>query len=193
MQTSKKQSIIDRGAGVQGTIYLIHFDRPFGHASHYLGWTDNLKRRLYFHRTGRGARLMQVIRNAGIGWRVAATWAGDRHLERYFKGRGKSCVCPVCIQVKRSTAALEKLAIPFPYTICRAKGGRNFHIMPTEVLTYRSGGVKRVRGSFRFLCMSGDGDPFWDEYTTAPNQTVTCKTCLARLEVIKRGIKTETK
>ena len=35
-----------------GVVYLIHFDEPFQHARHYLGYTKNLDTRLAAHRAG---------------------------------------------------------------------------------------------------------------------------------------------
>ena len=83
--------------GVMGTVYLIHFDTPYRHAQHYIGWASNLPARLAEHRAGNGARLMEVIANAGITWQLARTWPGDRNLERKLKDRhGASRFCPIC-------------------------------------------------------------------------------------------------
>jgi hypothetical protein len=81
-----------------GTVYLLHFDQPYKHARHYIGWTPgNLNRRLHQHRNGTGARLMQVITAAGIDFVVARTWDGGRNLERSLKNRGgASRSCPLC-------------------------------------------------------------------------------------------------
>jgi len=80
-----------------GTIYLLHFDRPYKHAKHYLGYTDDLESRLERHRAGNGARLVEVITQAGIGFVVARTWEGDKHLERKLKNRGSSVrFCLIC-------------------------------------------------------------------------------------------------
>jgi predicted GIY-YIG superfamily endonuclease len=79
------------------TVYLIHFNEKYKHAGHYTGSCSNLKRRLEKHREGRGARLMEVITQAGIEWTVAATWKGDRELERKLKKRhGANRFCPIC-------------------------------------------------------------------------------------------------
>lgn len=85
-------------ANVAGTVYLIHFDRRYRHAGHYTGWTEGeLEARLSEHRAGTGARLMEVIKAAGIGWTVARTWEGTRHLERALKRRGGAARhCPIC-------------------------------------------------------------------------------------------------
>jgi predicted GIY-YIG superfamily endonuclease len=82
---------------ITGTVYLLHFDRPYVHARHYTGWTTDLPSRLAEHTAGRGARLLAVVTSAGIGWRLARTWNGTRALERSLKARhGASRFCPVC-------------------------------------------------------------------------------------------------
>lgn len=102
-----------------GTVYLIHFDRPFGQPAsdaaraerglpprkpgsryavrHYLGWTDDLANRLNDHQQGHGSALMRAVSQAGISWRLARTWAGDRKLERQLKAWKKARqLCPIC-------------------------------------------------------------------------------------------------
>ena len=80
-----------------GTVYLLHFDRPYKHAGHYTGWTMRLVDRLDAHESGHGARLTEVVRDAGIGWQLARTWPGDRHRERALKRQGgASRRCPLC-------------------------------------------------------------------------------------------------
>lgn len=81
----------------RGTVYLLHFDRPYRHAAHYTGWTRDLQGRLACHETGRGARLIAVIQQAGIGWTLARTWRGSRATERALKRQGgASRRCPLC-------------------------------------------------------------------------------------------------
>jgi predicted GIY-YIG superfamily endonuclease len=80
-----------------GTVYLLHFDRPYGHAGHYTGWTADLPSRLADHAAGRGARLLAVVASAGIGWQLARTWTGTRAVERALKRQGgASRRCPLC-------------------------------------------------------------------------------------------------
>jgi hypothetical protein len=79
-------------------IYLIHFDRPLHHARHYLGYCADgtLEVRLIRHRAGRGARLLAVLRELNIGWRVVRVFEGDRKFERRLKGNSRVRLCPVC-------------------------------------------------------------------------------------------------
>lgn len=80
-------------------IYLIHFDRPLAHAKHYMGSTTNLEERLECHRSGNGksARLMQVIHELKIPWRLARTWPGGRTKERRLKRlKNAPRLCPIC-------------------------------------------------------------------------------------------------
>ncbi|SRR6266498_1537468 len=80
-----------------GIIYLIHFERPYKHARHYLGWATDLEHRLRQHRAGYGARLLDVIQQAGIAWSLARTWPGTRTRERQLKRQGgASRCCPLC-------------------------------------------------------------------------------------------------
>jgi predicted GIY-YIG superfamily endonuclease len=80
-----------------GTVYLLHFNRPYRHARHYTGWTTDLDARLAQHIVGAGARLIQVIEQAGIDWTLARTWPGTRNTERALKRQGgASRRCPLC-------------------------------------------------------------------------------------------------
>ena len=87
-------------------VYLIHFNKAFGHARHYIGWTKDestLPPRVEHHRKGSGARLMAAVSAAGIGFDVVRTWPdGDRAKERSLKGFHGPRLCPVC---KRRHAA----------------------------------------------------------------------------------------
>jgi hypothetical protein len=85
--------------GGQAMVYLIHFDKPYKHARHYIGFTDNLEQRIHDHEyTCKGARLLQVVREAGIEFKVVRTWPdGDRNFERKLHNRKKSStLCPIC-------------------------------------------------------------------------------------------------
>jgi predicted GIY-YIG superfamily endonuclease len=85
------------------TVYLLHFDAPYRHAKHYRGSTSDLGARLEAHRNGEGARLMAVVREAGIGFTLARTWEGGRTRERQLKVQGgASRCCPICRANRRA-------------------------------------------------------------------------------------------
>lgn len=79
------------------TVYLLHFMTKFHHAQHYLGYTNNLPRRLEEHRHDT-KHLMGAVNAAGIQWVLAREWpGGDRELERRLKRWGGSAqFCPFC-------------------------------------------------------------------------------------------------
>jgi len=82
---------------VEGTVYLIHFSRPFSHAVHYAGWAVDVQARLADHRSGRGANLTRHVVAAGISLELARIWpARTRRFERSIKGRGMKPLCPIC-------------------------------------------------------------------------------------------------
>ncbi len=95
--------MVSAQAGQSGVIYLLHFDRPYKHARHYTGWTDDLETRLARHARGGGARLLAVAYAAGVRWQLARTWPGPRARERQLKRQGgASRHCPLCRQSVRS-------------------------------------------------------------------------------------------
>jgi hypothetical protein len=90
-----------------GTVYLIHFDQPFHHASHYLGFTKmGMEHRLARHGTTDGSRLLLAVKKAGIPFKVVRTWLDKtRGFERQLKNRKKaSLLCPVCQAAKGKEA-----------------------------------------------------------------------------------------
>lgn len=85
--------------GVMGTVYMLHFNRPVRHARHYRGWAhvDKLDERLAHHAAGTGAKLTALAVRLGIGWQVALTMPGDKHLERKMHNVGGAAkICPIC-------------------------------------------------------------------------------------------------
>lgn len=85
----------------KGTVYLLHFSKPFKHAKHYLGFTFNLDKRLKDHGNGQGARLIEIILQNGLSFELVRTWEGDRNFERKLKKRKNSpALCPICRSLK---------------------------------------------------------------------------------------------
>ncbi len=79
-------------------IYLLHFEKPFKHAKHYLGFTDDLERRIERHKRGDGSKLIAAVVKANIGFVLARVWPeGDRNFERKLKnGKNTPRLCPLC-------------------------------------------------------------------------------------------------
>lgn len=88
-------------------VYLIHFEVPFKHAQHYIGYSkdQNYEARIEHHRKGTGSALMKAILKAGIQWKVVRTWPNeDGNFERKLKNRKNAkCLCPICIELKNKT------------------------------------------------------------------------------------------
>jgi predicted GIY-YIG superfamily endonuclease len=84
-----------------GTVYLLHLSRPFGHARHYIGFTEDLEQRLAHHAAGKGSLMLARARAAGITWQLARTWPGTRARETQLKKQGgRSRLCPLCTQAR---------------------------------------------------------------------------------------------
>lgn len=95
----------------QGTIYLLHFSKPFKHAQHYLGWSKSLKKRVEHHRNGTGNPLVRAAVKAGVEVTVIRTWQGDRHLERKLKNQKNArALCPICKEALRIRKVAQKRA-----------------------------------------------------------------------------------
>ena len=80
--------------------YLLHFDKPYKHARHYLGYTKDLDARLQDHNwgNGSGAALTDAARTAGITFQLARVWEGaTRADERKLHRQGHNPrLCPMC-------------------------------------------------------------------------------------------------
>lgn len=90
---------------VTGGVYLLAFYRdgrhvPYRHAGHYLGWAEDITRRIAEHRAAGSAAnpLCAAAVRAGYELRLIRTWPnGTRTLERSMKdGHDLARVCPVC-------------------------------------------------------------------------------------------------
>src|SRR5262245_52091664 len=81
-----------------GYVYALHLATRLHHADHYLGFATDLAQRMAQHRAGNGARLMEVVKQAGIDWKLVRVWQGDRGMERRLKRRKNTPrqLCPVC-------------------------------------------------------------------------------------------------
>lgn len=85
-------------------VYLLHFKTKYGHAGHYTGYGKSVSARIQEHREGKGARLTQVIIEAGIEFIVSRVWYGKgRKFERKLKNlHGANRYCPACIGASKA-------------------------------------------------------------------------------------------
>lgn len=79
-------------------VYLLHFSQPYKHAKHYIGWAKFIDERILHHIQGTGARLTQVVSDAGIELIKARVWEGKgKDFERRLKNQHKPQeFCPIC-------------------------------------------------------------------------------------------------
>lgn len=82
--------------------YLLHFERPYKHARHYIGWSSDIDARVERHFEGHGSRLVQVVKAAGISIVLARVWWNkDRAFERRLKNQKHGPrLCPICREEK---------------------------------------------------------------------------------------------
>jgi predicted GIY-YIG superfamily endonuclease len=98
-----------------GTVYLLHFDRPYwGPRQHYVGFTRNLPQRLRDHREGTaGCVTTRRAFDQGIGFTLARVWRpGTLRLERQIKARGPVNYCPLCPRRSHATGRARSSPIP---------------------------------------------------------------------------------
>lgn len=97
-----------------GVVYLLHFETPFKHAQHYVGFCEKLSgvdSRLEYHANGRGSRLMAAVTRAGIQWDIVRLWKGTRSDERAIHNTSSRSYCPVCSQKPRTRRNLEEIQL----------------------------------------------------------------------------------
>jgi predicted GIY-YIG superfamily endonuclease len=78
--------------------YLLHFEGPYKHARHYLGWSEDILARFERHVRGNGSPLVKAAFAEGCAIRLVRVWPGaTRDDERRLKRRKNSPrLCPVC-------------------------------------------------------------------------------------------------
>ena len=87
----------------------MHFEQPYRSgrhpgAQHYVGFANDIQRRLETHRKGHGSPLVAAVLAAGIEVRLVRTWPGaDRRFERKLHNRHGSRLCPEteCASIQR--------------------------------------------------------------------------------------------
>ncbi len=83
---------------MKGYVYLLHFEEPYYHAQHYLGWSMSPFERFQRHIIRCEQPLIRAVITAGISIEIVRIWDDvDRHFERRLKKRrNHPRLCPVC-------------------------------------------------------------------------------------------------
>jgi len=81
-------------------VYILHFEEPYYHARHYVGYTEDTGRRFkeHFNCHSSGSPLIQAALEAGIKITVSRIYFdGGRELERKIKkSHHTHRFCPIC-------------------------------------------------------------------------------------------------
>jgi predicted GIY-YIG superfamily endonuclease len=94
-----------------GTVYLIHFDKPYKHCRHYIGWTNLPEgERFNRHKNGNGSKLLRAVNKAGIEYKIVRTWenVSFEFEQKLKKRKNASQLCPVCIAEKKKKEENEQ-------------------------------------------------------------------------------------
>jgi hypothetical protein len=85
-------------ANKPGTVYLLHFSRPYKHCRHYIGFSEQpVDVRFAQHLNGHGSALTAAAREAGIEFTIARTWNADQSVEFILKSWASAkSLCPIC-------------------------------------------------------------------------------------------------
>jgi predicted GIY-YIG superfamily endonuclease len=94
-----------------GTVYLLHFNRPYHHARHYVGFTTNIERRVKRHQDGRGSPLIEAAISAGIEFTVARLWNNvTGRFERRIHEMEARLLCPMCVGPEKMRPATPRIS-----------------------------------------------------------------------------------
>jgi hypothetical protein len=159
-------------------VYLLHFDQRYEHAGHYTGFAEGsgLLKRLGEHQQGRGARLVEVITQAGISFRLARTWPGvTRARERQLKAQGgASRRCPICLDQPATPVQRARTAPAVPTRGTTPEQARAFLELNPKfarpVAASPATQWARVRGREQVELLSPRGTGTWFEENQQPSQ-----------------------
>lgn len=113
-----------------GNVYILHFNQPYKHARHYIGYSVFLHERIKHHREGTGAKLPYVAEQNG-GFEVARVFKSvDKEFERKLKNRKNiKRYCPLCREIPYNIKGyveppepVRHISIPRAYRTVRMDG-----------------------------------------------------------------------
>ena len=95
-------------------LYIIHFNRSFHHARHYIGIAQDAKKRLKRHKAGDGSRLVRAVIYTDIKIRMNVIgefedFSTAHQAEKVLKKKHSTKkYCPICIK-KEEKKKCQKL------------------------------------------------------------------------------------
>lgn len=93
-------------------VYVLHFDPPYLHAGHYIGFTEHedVAQRLEEHLAGRGSPLIRAAVANGSRVEIAHVFVnGSRGFERRIKNMGSAARwCRLCGKRERPTPSMAR-------------------------------------------------------------------------------------
>lgn len=104
-------------ASTQGHLYIFHFNAPLGNLSnpraqarHYVGFCEDLDRRITAHLAGKGAKLVAAALKQGLVFELYH-WPACLATEKLVKRRKETAVfCPACA----AAAGRKPRPLPIP-------------------------------------------------------------------------------
>jgi len=80
-----------------GTVYLLHYAEPLWEIRHYIGWTRNLRHRIWQHANGFGSITTYGFYRHDIPFAIARLWHDSSDvLEQQLIHAGADRYCPIC-------------------------------------------------------------------------------------------------
>ena len=149
-----------------GIMYLLHLERSYRHARHYIGFTQNLEQRLADHRAGRGSPLIAAAVADGIEFELAAIWEGDRHDERrlHRQKNNRARLCPICSAGDPAAAPAEPTVDLVDELLLSVLGGIPQPATLTALqarLRQRGKRIGSVHGRLELLALRGRVSKTW--------------------------------
>jgi len=148
-----------------GIVYLLHFDRSYKHARHYIGWTQNLEQRLQQHRAGRGSPLIAAAIADGIDFQLVAIWEGDRHAERrlHRQKNVRARLCPICVADENVAAVQQPVDLVDELLLSVLAGTAQPAMLPALQAQLRRRGkrIGSVHGRLELLALHGRVSKTW--------------------------------
>ena len=102
---------------VPGTIYLLHFDRPYRHARYYLGWASDLNSRLASTPTAPAPGCSRSPRQSASGgsWPAPGQATGTANASSRTRAAGPGCARSASTPPS-SEPGRPRCAPPYPRT-----------------------------------------------------------------------------